>query len=194
MITTARSEGIITGLKARVAMDRSNMQTMQRMNRNSTLETARRNRLMVNNQPYYTLKRDIDELRRNNEELNRTIQREIVETGQPLQSIVIVRDPARPVMRPVSPKTYVIIPFGIVVGLLVGISLAFFIEYLDTSVKTIDDVEHGPCRRRCWESFRRTLATSWKKGRRHLTPRLTACCAPTSCSPARMKAGIPFPC
>jgi polysaccharide biosynthesis transport protein len=54
-----------------------------------------------------------------------------------------VRDPARPVLTPVSPKTYVIIPFGIFVGLMVGISLAFFIEYLDTSVKTIDDVERA---------------------------------------------------
>jgi capsular exopolysaccharide synthesis family protein len=33
------------------------------------------------------------------------------------------------------------IALGIVVGLVVGVGLAFFIEYLDTSVKTIDDVE-----------------------------------------------------
>jgi capsular exopolysaccharide synthesis family protein len=32
---------------------------------------------------------------------------------------------------------------GIVIGLVVGIGLAFFIEYLDTSVKTIDDVERA---------------------------------------------------
>ena len=32
---------------------------------------------------------------------------------------------------------------GIVIGLMVGIGLAFFIEYLDTSVKTIDDVERA---------------------------------------------------
>ena len=30
---------------------------------------------------------------------------------------------------------------GIIIGLVVGVGLAFFIEYLDTSVKTIDDVE-----------------------------------------------------
>jgi capsular exopolysaccharide synthesis family protein len=70
------------------------------------------------------------------------IQKEVAEVGQPLNT-VIVRDPARPVLRPVSPKTFVIIPFGIMVGLIVGVSLAFFIEYLDTSVKTIDDVERA---------------------------------------------------
>jgi len=35
------------------------------------------------------------------------------------------------------------ITLGIIVGLAVGIGLAFFIEYLDTSVKTIDDVERA---------------------------------------------------
>src|SRR5213075_1896479 len=32
---------------------------------------------------------------------------------------------------------------GIIIGLVVGVGLAFFIEYLDTSVKTIDDVERA---------------------------------------------------
>jgi capsular exopolysaccharide synthesis family protein len=132
--------GIITGLKQRVDIDRANMEVVQRLK--ADLET-RRFDLARKYQPYFSLKRTIEELRRNNEELNRTIQREIAEVGQPLKSIVIVRDPGRPEMRPVSPKTYIIIPFGIIVGLIVGVSLAFFIEYLDTSVKTIDDVERA---------------------------------------------------
>jgi capsular exopolysaccharide synthesis family protein len=132
--------GIISGLKERVEIDRENMQVMQRLK--ADME-EKRNKLAQKNQPYFSLKRRIEDLRRNNEELNRTIQKEMAEVGQPLQSIVIVRDPARPVLRPVSPKTFVIIPFGILVGLMVGVSLAFFIEYLDTSVKTIDDVERA---------------------------------------------------
>ena len=31
-----------------------------------------------------------------------------------------------------------------VVGLVIGVALAFFIEYLDTSVKTLDDAESVP--------------------------------------------------
>jgi capsular exopolysaccharide synthesis family protein len=131
--------GIITGLKERVAIDRQNMEVVQRLK--ADLEKSR-NQLALKNQPYFSLKRKVEDLRRNNEELNRTIQKEVAEVGQPLNT-VIVRDPARPVLRPVSPKTYIIIPFGILVGLTVGISLAFFIEYLDTSVKTIDDVERA---------------------------------------------------
>lgn len=132
--------GIVTGLKERVDIDRDNMEIVQRLKRE--LETTR-HELAAKDQPYFSAKRKLEELRRNNEELNRTIQREKAEYGEPLTSIVIVRDPARPVLRPVSPKTYIIIPFGIIVGLMVGVSLAFFIEYLDTSVKTIDDVERA---------------------------------------------------
>ena len=35
------------------------------------------------------------------------------------------------------------IALGVLVGLIAGVGLAFFIEYLDTSVKTIDDVEQA---------------------------------------------------
>ncbi|HOB32711.1 MAG TPA: polysaccharide biosynthesis tyrosine autokinase, partial [Verrucomicrobiota bacterium] len=43
--------------------------------------------------------------------------------------------------RPVKPKKGLNIALGIIIGLVVGVGLAFFIEYLDISVKTIDDVE-----------------------------------------------------
>ena len=42
---------------------------------------------------------------------------------------------------PSSPNVTLNMGIGVLVGLLAGISLAFFIEYLDTSVKTMDDVE-----------------------------------------------------
>ena len=42
-----------------------------------------------------------------------------------------------------DPNKKLNIILGIAFGLLVGVGLAFFIEYLDTSVKTIDDVERA---------------------------------------------------
>jgi len=52
-------------------------------------------------------------------------------------------DPAEPppLNRPVSPKFVLNIMLSVIIGLVAGVGLAFFIEYLDTSVKTVDDVE-----------------------------------------------------
>ena len=42
---------------------------------------------------------------------------------------------------PVSPNVTLNLALGTVVGLIFGIAVAFFLEYLDTSVKTLEDVE-----------------------------------------------------
>lgn len=42
---------------------------------------------------------------------------------------------------PYSPKVTLNMIIGVAVGMLLGVGLAFFIEYLDTSVKTMEDVE-----------------------------------------------------
>lgn len=44
-------------------------------------------------------------------------------------------------MRPAKPPVKLYITLSALVGLITGVGLAFFIEYLDTSVKTLDDVE-----------------------------------------------------
>jgi len=54
---------------------------------------------------------------------------------------VKIIDYARPATAPFYPKTNVNLIVAGGLGLALGISLAFFIEYLDTSVKTMDDVE-----------------------------------------------------
>jgi polysaccharide biosynthesis transport protein len=59
----------------------------------------------------------------------------------PKSALVTVINPATPGAFPVWPKKATTIALGAFFGLLVGVSLAFFIEYLDTSVKTIDEVE-----------------------------------------------------
>jgi len=57
--------------------------------------------------------------------------------------MVQIVDLAKAARDPVRPNKTLNIILGIVIGLAVGIGLAFFIEYLDTSVKTIDDVERA---------------------------------------------------
>ncbi len=45
------------------------------------------------------------------------------------------------VLSPARPRVALNLALGALVGLILGIGLAFFIEYLDTSIKTMDDVE-----------------------------------------------------
>jgi capsular exopolysaccharide synthesis family protein len=71
------------------------------------------------------------------------IEQERIDATLPKKGIVEITDQAEPGVKPVSPNLTLNIALGIIVGLIVGVGLAFFIEYLDTSVKTIDDVERA---------------------------------------------------
>lgn len=57
------------------------------------------------------------------------------------QSPAIVWESAEPSNVPVRPKVLLNMILGVVVGLVLGIGSAFFLEYLDTSVKTLEEVE-----------------------------------------------------
>jgi len=49
---------------------------------------------------------------------------------------------AEPSSFPSKPKVWLNMALAVVVGMILGIGLAFFLEYLDTSVKTMEDVEN----------------------------------------------------
>jgi capsular exopolysaccharide synthesis family protein len=132
--------GVMAGIHTRVNEDQGFLQLIQQEVNDITVT---KNVEAQRNRPYYRAKNEVEEIRRNYEDLERMANREVAEVGMPMQNVVIVCNPARPVKTPVSPRNMVIIPLGVVVGLIVGLGLAFFIEYLDTSVKTIDDVERS---------------------------------------------------
>jgi capsular exopolysaccharide synthesis family protein len=92
-------------------------------------------------QPYYDAKRNLEQLRDQHRLLYAKIESEKLDAEIPKNSMVQVTDRAEPGKAPVKPNKTVNIVLGLVFGLIMGIGLAFFIEYLDTSVKTIDDVE-----------------------------------------------------
>ncbi|MFL6530460.1 MAG: GumC family protein [Chthoniobacterales bacterium] len=54
---------------------------------------------------------------------------------------VSVKQVAEPPSYPARPRVSLNLALGALVGLVIGLGLAFFIEYLDTSVKTMEDVE-----------------------------------------------------
>ncbi|MDP0490062.1 MAG: polysaccharide biosynthesis tyrosine autokinase [Verrucomicrobiota bacterium JB023] len=58
----------------------------------------------------------------------------------PKKPITIREDPKEN-NNPVSPKVTLYLTLGAVLGLVFGIAIAFFLEYIDTSVKSLEDVE-----------------------------------------------------
>ncbi|MBI5395346.1 MAG: polysaccharide biosynthesis tyrosine autokinase [Verrucomicrobia bacterium] len=68
------------------------------------------------------------------------VSQEAISIKIPRTAVEIV-DQARAPTAPVKPNIPLYLGLAAIAGLVMGIMLAFFIEYLDTSVKTIDDVE-----------------------------------------------------
>lgn len=68
-------------------------------------------------------------------------QKQTMELAMP-RTAVNVRQVAEPPSYPARPRVALNLMLGALVGLLLGLGLAFFIEYLDTSVKTMQDVEN----------------------------------------------------
>ena len=93
--------------------------------------------------PYFLAKRSLENLQKIRDMILVRKLQETVDASLPKSSIVEIYDPAEPSMKPVRPNIALNVALGILVGLVVGVGLAFFIEYLDTSVKTIDDVEQA---------------------------------------------------
>ncbi len=65
---------------------------------------------------------------------------ETIQERIPTNSIIVHEDPVIS-QNPVSPNVTLNLMLGAVVGLIFGVGIAFFLEYLDTSVKTLEDVE-----------------------------------------------------
>lgn len=68
-------------------------------------------------------------------------RQEIITLQVPRNPVDII-DVAEPNLQPVSPNLFLNVLLSIFVGLGAGIGLAYFIEYLDTSVKSADDLEN----------------------------------------------------
>lgn len=91
--------------------------------------------------PYYEAKQELRQQRDHLVRLEQKVLLESVDSKLSTDSMVEITDPAVISDKPVRPNIPLNIAASIIVGLIAGIGLAFFIEYLDTSVKTIDDIE-----------------------------------------------------
>jgi len=91
-------------------------------------------------QEYINVKQKYLNAKRLVEDAERRLTTQIVE-GRMTMNPAKVWDKAEPAIYPSKPNVLGFMGLGVMVGLFFGVVLAFFIEYLDTSVKTLDDIE-----------------------------------------------------
>ena len=135
-----RVDGIILGLDLRVASLREGLDILERELTSATTNDIAK---AEQSRPYWDAKRNLEELVGFKKILNMKILSENIDITLPKNMMVEIVDQAVAGSRPVRPNKPLNIALGIIIGLVVGVGLAFFIEYLDTSVKTIDDVERS---------------------------------------------------
>ena len=133
-----RISGILEGIK-------TDLETLRRKNEETTklFHAAKSNQLAVAEKVRVFLDalRNLEEHEKVRNTLNLKIAQETYDAALFSSNAVDITDPAEVNERPVRPNIPLNIALGVIVGLIMGFGLAFFIEYLDTSVKTIDDVE-----------------------------------------------------
>jgi len=135
-----RVEGIMIGLGAKVdSMGQGLTNLITEVEKATKEDIDKANE----SQPYFEAKRRLEELQKFRVLLETRIASETIDKVLPKTAMVEILDSALPGARPVRPNKPLNIALGIIIGLVVGVGLAFFIEYLDTSVKTIDDVERA---------------------------------------------------
>jgi capsular exopolysaccharide synthesis family protein len=135
-----RLEGILKGMAARVTSEEAHVRELTTEAGNYKTNEIR---TAILRRPYWDLKRELENQSIVRDRLSFRIIQAEVEIAIPNTSIVEILDAAEASRRAVRPNKILNIGLGVVIGLMVGIGLAFFIEYLDTSVKTIDDVERA---------------------------------------------------
>jgi capsular exopolysaccharide synthesis family protein len=133
-----RVAGIMAGLESKVSSNKAALDAITQ-----SVEEAKAKDMTEaeKNQPYYEMKRKLVQMQDLHKLLYSKVQATKLDLQMPVTSIVQITDPAEPGKSPVKPNKPVNIALGLIFGLIMGVGLAFFIEYLDTSVKTIDDVE-----------------------------------------------------
>ncbi len=137
---TERVNAILDGLETQVSAYKAELARLEARIREAKEEDLRR---ASDYQPYFLAKRKLENEKVMLDVLSRKLAQETFDSKVGRTALVTVIDHAEEGLKPVKPNIPLNIAFGVLVGMVVGIGLAFFIEYLDTSVKTIDDVERS---------------------------------------------------
>jgi polysaccharide biosynthesis transport protein len=135
-----RVSGIMTGMENSLNTEKAALDTLTAEVGSATQKDQEE---AVRGQPYWEEKRKLAEKINFQILLATKIEQEKIDLAIPRTSVVEITRIAEPGKNPVRPNKTLNITLGLIFGLIMGVGLAFFIEYLDTSVKTIDDVERA---------------------------------------------------
>ena len=135
-----RIQGVLAGLELKV---RSAFAKVEQLQRDVADAKQRESAMRKTGREYFDAKRELSNTTRIRDTILFRIMQEQVDLALPKESTVEITDNADRPLKAVRPNIPLNIALGVVVGLILGVGLAFFIEYLDTSVKTIDDVERA---------------------------------------------------
>ncbi|MEN9572816.1 MAG: Tyrosine-protein kinase YwqD [Verrucomicrobiota bacterium] len=136
----ARVTGLMKGVETDLLADKVTL-----AERTEKLEAEKKkSQAMGESKRLYSLAiQELDRQLRLRETVENKIKVEELDKDIKRTTAVRVTDFAEAAVKAAYPKVYLNIALGAFVGLVLGVGLAFFIEYLDTSVKTIDDVERA---------------------------------------------------
>ena len=136
----ARVNGILKRLETQLAMHKSELDSLVQ-----SVEDARKldQDKLTKSRPYYDQKRQLEDMIDFRRLITRKMNLEEIDLHLPRSAQVEIIERAVSSTKAFRPNKTLNIILGVVIGLVVGVGLAFFIEYLDTSVKTIDDVERS---------------------------------------------------
>jgi capsular exopolysaccharide synthesis family protein len=144
----AKKDVMSKQLVSQIASLRASMEANIRIGEESIKELDERLRESQNKQQasktrasgYYEAKNNYIQAKRILEAAEMRLSTETMQRTMP-QDPAVIWERAEPADFPSRPRVLLNMILGIVVGLGFGVGLAFFIEYLDTSVKTLEEVE-----------------------------------------------------
>jgi polysaccharide biosynthesis transport protein len=127
----------ISSIKNEYELAKSNEASFRKMMSNTQAEAISLNEKFIQ---HGVLTRDVDTNKQLYDALIKRIKEQSVTEDVRTVNVWVVEKAEKP-SSPIKPRKSVNILFGIMVGLFGGIGLAFFIDYLDNTIKSPDDVE-----------------------------------------------------
>ncbi len=128
---------VIKSIKNEYEIAKFNEDSLRRMLANTKAEALNLNEKFIK---YSVLTREVETNRQLYDALIKRIKEQSVTEEIQTVNVWVIEEAEKPTA-PVKPRKLLNIILGLIVGLFGGIGMAFFIEYLDNTIKTPEDVE-----------------------------------------------------